>query len=110
MKAASGMQDVRGARKRKAETGRSASNGKAFRIPRERVLIEFPTSLLERADEAARQLSKNRSELIRTAVEQLLNSIEASEFERKLADAYAANAAMNLALAEEFVEVDREGF
>jgi metal-responsive CopG/Arc/MetJ family transcriptional regulator len=83
---------------------------KTVRAERERVLVEFPQSLLERADEAAARLEKSRSELIRTAVEQLLEGMEKKKFEAELAEAYAANAGMNLELAEEFAMVDREGF
>jgi hypothetical protein len=36
--------------------------------------------------------------------------MESGKFERELACAYAANADMNRALADEFSEVDREGF
>jgi metal-responsive CopG/Arc/MetJ family transcriptional regulator len=86
-----------------------ARKGRAIRIGRERVLVEFSDNLLKRADEAARKMDQNRSELIRTAVERLLDEIEAKKFEQELAAAYAANAEMNLALAEEFAHVDREG-
>jgi metal-responsive CopG/Arc/MetJ family transcriptional regulator len=80
------------------------------RAEKERVLVEFPSNLLERADRAAASLEKNRSELIRNAVEQLLDGIERKKFEAELAAAYAANSKMNLDLAEEFSQVDREGF
>jgi len=80
------------------------------RAARERVLIEFPANLLERTDRAAAALEKNRSELIRAAVEQLLDGMERKKFEAELAAAYAANARTNLDLAEEFAHVDREGF
>ena len=76
---------------------------------KERVLVEFPAVLLERADEAARNLETNRSDLIRNAVERLLDVMESREFEKELAQAYAANAEMNRVLAKEFVAVDREG-
>jgi metal-responsive CopG/Arc/MetJ family transcriptional regulator len=82
----------------------------AARPRRERVLIEFPETLLRRADEAARKMEKNRSELIRTAVEQLLEGLETKRFEMELAAAYTANAQSNLELADEFALVDREGF
>ncbi len=75
-----------------------------------RVLIEFPASLLKRADQAARELSKNRSELIRTAVENLLTEMEAKQLEQQLAAAYAANAALSLEMTEDFAHIDREGF
>ena len=80
------------------------------RARKERVRVEFPENLLRRADEAARKLDKNRSELIRTAVEQLLEEMETKRFEQELAAAYTANAPMSLEILEEFVHVDREGF
>jgi predicted transcriptional regulator len=77
---------------------------------KERVLIEFPSALLDRADQAARGIDTNRSGLIRNAVERLLDEMESQKLEQELARAYAANAGMNRALAHEFGEVDREGF
>jgi metal-responsive CopG/Arc/MetJ family transcriptional regulator len=77
---------------------------------KERVLIEFPAALLQRADEAARGLEMNRSGLIRNAVERLLDEMESRRFEQELARAYAANSEMNRDLAKEFEAVDREGF
>jgi CopG family transcriptional regulator / antitoxin EndoAI len=94
----------------KKTKGPTASQRRTARTGRERILIEFPTSLLERADNAAARLEKNRSEFIRTAVEQLLDDMEKEKFELELAAAYAANAQMNLDLAKEFAHVDREGF
>ncbi len=76
---------------------------------KERLLVEFPESLLKRADEAARELNKNRSDLIRTAVEELLQGMAAKRLELELAAAYSANAQMNVELAEEFAHVDSEG-
>jgi predicted DNA-binding protein len=97
--------------KKKKFAGNSAGNKSgASRAPKERVLIEFPSSLLRRTEEAARKLDKNRSELIRAAVEQYLNEMETAKFEQELAASYAANADRNRALAEEFKHVDREGF
>jgi len=87
-----------------AHKGRLVRSGK-----KERVLVEFSESLLKRTDEAASRMEKNRSELIRTAVEKLLEMEEKQKFEIELAAGYAANAQMNLDLAEEFVSVDREG-
>jgi len=84
--------------------------GKLVRVGRERVLVEFPGSLLKRADEAAQKMDQNRSQFIRTAVEQLLNDLETKRFELELAAAYAANAERNLGLIDEFAHVDREGF
>ena len=70
----------------------AARKSTSIRAGKERVLVEFPESLLKRADEAACKLDKNRSELIRTAVEQLLDEMEKKRFEQQLAAAYTANA------------------
>jgi metal-responsive CopG/Arc/MetJ family transcriptional regulator len=94
----------------KSAKGRDAKKIALPRSKNERVLIEFSPSLLERADAAARKLETNRSELIRTAVEELLESMETTSFNRELAEGYAANAALARTLAEEFEIVDREGF
>ena len=51
-----------------------------------------------------------RIELIRTAVEQLLEDMEAKRFELELAAGYKANAQLSAEIAEEFIHVDREGF
>jgi predicted transcriptional regulator len=84
--------------------GRLVRSGK-----KERILIEFSESLLKRTDEVASRMEKSRSELIRTAVENLLEMEEKQRFEQQLASAYAANAKLSLELAEEFAVVDREG-
>ena len=89
---------------------RSLQRTKTARARRERVLVEFPVGLLERTDSAAMRLGKNRSELIRTAVENLLAEMERAQFEAELADAYATNVRMNLELAKDFANVDRDGF
>jgi metal-responsive CopG/Arc/MetJ family transcriptional regulator len=80
------------------------------RARKERILVEFPESLLKRADDTARKMGKNRSELIRTAVEQLIDEMETKQFELELAAAYTANAPLSREIMEEFVPVDREGF
>lgn len=84
--------------------------GRGARTGKERVLVEFSQDMLKRADEVAGKMNISRSELIRSAIEQRLREIETKRFEQELAAAYVANAEMNLALAEEFVHVDREGF
>jgi hypothetical protein len=99
-------------RKKKLAASPAVSNGRSRNqgSRKERILIEFPTALLTRADAAARELDKNRSELIRTAVERLLEQLETAEFNRELADAYSANAELNLTLLDEFAHADQEGF
>lgn len=98
-------------RQPKKSTGtRSPRHASHGRPQKERVLIEFPEELLQQADEAARALNRNRSELIRSAVEHFLDEMEAKRFEDRLAAAYSANSKMNLELSREFEAVDREGF
>ena len=80
------------------------------RARKERVLVEFPESLLKRADDTARKMGKNRSELIRTAVEQMIEEVETKRFELELAAAYTANAPLSQEIMDEFIHVDREGF
>lgn len=87
-----------------------SSYGPARQSDKERVLIEFPSGLLRRTEEAARKLEKNRSELIRGAVEKLLNDLDSAEFERELAAAYMANAEVSSEMMKDFEAVDREGF
>jgi metal-responsive CopG/Arc/MetJ family transcriptional regulator len=87
-----------------------ARRNRSVAVRRERVLVEFPKALLQRTDQVAEEMEKNRSELIRTAVEQLLDAQEKLKFEAELAAGYAANAEMNLKLAGEFSFVDHEGF
>jgi len=80
------------------------------RARKEHILVEFPENLLKRADDAARRMDKNRSELIRTAVERMLEELETKQFELELAAAYKANAPISQEIMGEFVHVDREGF
>ena len=80
------------------------------RTRKERVLVEFPENLLKRADDTARKMGKNRSELIRTAVEQLIEEVETKRFELELAAAYTANAPLSQEIMKKFTHVDREGF
>lgn len=87
-----------------------ARKPRIVRNGKERVLVEFSESLLKSADETARQMNISRSELIRKAVEEKLQQIETRRFEQELAEAYIANAEMNLALVEEFEHVDAEVF
>lgn len=88
----------------------ASAKARSARSGRERVLVEFSTPLLKRADEEAARMETSRSGLIRIAVEQLLEDVERTRFEAELAAGYLANASMNVQIAEEFVEVDREGF
>lgn len=90
-----------------AHSPRSQAN---HRPVRERILLEFPAALLQRAEKAAKEMNASRSDLVRTAVEQLLDRKDRERLEAELAEAYTANAAMNLELARDFKHVDEEGF
>lgn len=95
----------------KKRTSPQPVSAKRVRRPaRERVLLEFPATLLRRADQAAEEIETSRSELVRTALERLLDDMEKKQLEAELAEAYAANAELNRELAKEFAHVDREGF
>ena len=83
---------------------------KASTKSKERLLIEFPSALLARADKVAAKLEKNRSELIRSAVEEMLDEFEKRELDEQLALAYSANGRLNLELVEEFKSADAEGW
>lgn len=107
------MKSTAKAPKLKSESRRSAvakASTKGSSPQRERVLIEFSSRLLQQTDEAARSLNRNRSELIRFAVEDFLNGIEAKKFQERLAAAYTANSHLNRDVCQEFEAVDREGF
>jgi CopG family transcriptional regulator/antitoxin EndoAI len=88
----------------------STAPRKASRKSKERLLIEFPSALLARADRVAEKLEKNRSELIRSAVEGMLDEFEKKELDEQLAIAYAANGRINLELLKEFESADAEGW
>jgi metal-responsive CopG/Arc/MetJ family transcriptional regulator len=66
-----------------------------------RVIVEVPAPLLTRAERAIAELSTNRSELFRMAVEQYLETLERTKLERELAEGYIANAAQARQVAEE---------
>ena len=82
----------------------------AAKPAKQRILIEFPTEALSRADQAAQTAGVSRSEFIRTAVEERLEALAEAEFERELAEACIANSARNLELLKEFEHVDREAW
>jgi metal-responsive CopG/Arc/MetJ family transcriptional regulator len=88
----------------------SARTAAAKKPLKERVLIEFPSAALRRADKAARAEGVSRSEFIRTAVERRLEEISVEEFERELAEACIANNQRNLEMLKEFEHVDREAW
>lgn len=73
-----------------------------------RVVVEFPTPLLNRAEGLLPELAINRSELIREAVERFLESFQQAKLERELAEGYIANAAQARSTCAEFAYVDSD--
>jgi len=73
-----------------------------------RVVVEFPVPLLTRAEKAVTELSTNRSELIRLAVQQYLELRERTKLENDLAEGYTANAQQASQACEEFAHADAD--
>ena len=67
-----------------------------------RVVTVFPENLFVLTERVAAELSTTRSELIRRAVEQYLETLGKSALERELAEGYIANAAQARQACEDF--------
>jgi metal-responsive CopG/Arc/MetJ family transcriptional regulator len=78
------------------------------RAKAKRIVIEFPTPLLDAADHAAAQLSVNRSSLIREALRQYVGKLQRQKLEKELAEGYVANAASARVLADELMAAERD--
>ena len=91
-----------------AENARAAHSvrGAASR----KVVVDFPEPLFRETQRAAADLSTNRSSLVRAAVEHYLEGLRRKKLEEELAAGYAANAALDRGIAEEFSAVDYETF
>lgn len=73
-----------------------------------RVVVDFPTPLLTRAERVVAEMGTNRSALIRMAVEKYLEFLQKTKLEQVLAEGYAANAAQARQSCEEFAYVDSD--
>ena len=73
-----------------------------------RVVVDFPTSLLTRAERGIAELDTNRSALIRIAVEKYLDLLQEAKLEQALVEGYVANAAQARQSCEEFAHVDSD--
>lgn len=93
-------------RRRLRQKGRSTPSSPATR----RVAIDFPESLFRETERAVAELSTSRSSLVRTAVEQYLESLRRKQLDEELAAGYTANSAMDRKIAAEFSAVDYETF
>jgi len=78
------------------------------RAKAKRIVIEFPTPLLDAADHAPAQLSVNRSSLIREALRQYVGKLQRQKLEKELAEGYVANAASARVLADELMAAERD--
>ena len=73
-----------------------------------KVIVEFPETLLKQTEEAASQLSTDRSKLIRSAVESYLERLKKTELEEALAEGYRTHGELDRQIAEEFAHLDNE--
>jgi len=73
-----------------------------------KVIVEFSETLLKETEEAASQLSTDRSKLIRSAVESYLARLKKEELEEALAEGYRTHAELDRHIAEEFAHLDNE--
>lgn len=73
-----------------------------------RVIVEFPNPLLQETEQVASRLEINRSNLIRSAVEQFLERVKADDLRRRLIEGYTANAPLDRQISEDFAAIDSE--
>jgi len=73
-----------------------------------KVIVEFSETLLKQTEEAASQLSTDRSKLIRSAVESYLARLKKTELEEALAEGYRTHGELDRQIAEEFAHLDNE--
>lgn len=102
---------MRNAHKRATTEARMLTQGRRMGASSatKKVIVEFPTELLQRAEETASQMSTDRSKLIRFAVEVFVNRSEKQRFEQELAEGYAANDDANRRIRREFAHLDADG-
>jgi metal-responsive CopG/Arc/MetJ family transcriptional regulator len=73
-----------------------------------KVIVQFPESLLERAEALAESLHTDRSKLIRAAVEEKLDQLERERLEAELREGYLANAELLVNTNAAFQELATE--
>jgi metal-responsive CopG/Arc/MetJ family transcriptional regulator len=73
-----------------------------------KVIVEFSEALLKETEEAASQLSTDRSKLIRSAVESYLEGLKKAQLEQALAEGYRIHGELDRQIAEEFAHSDNE--
>jgi metal-responsive CopG/Arc/MetJ family transcriptional regulator len=75
-----------------------------------KILVEFPEDLLQQAEQAASDLSTDRSKLIRNAVRAFLDKRERAQLAKALAEGYQEHADFDRRVSAEFDSVDTENF
>jgi len=75
-------------------------------IQSKKILVEFPSDLLEATERVADEMGTDRSKVIRHAVKTFLQKRARVRFERELAEAYRMNDEFNRKLTEEFDSVN----
>jgi metal-responsive CopG/Arc/MetJ family transcriptional regulator len=73
-----------------------------------KVVADFPAPLFHEAEQAARELSMNRSSFIRCAVETFLRNRQKEKLEKAIAESFLANAGLEVQLMDEFKHTDSE--
>ena len=71
-----------------------------------KILVEFPTDLLQATERVAHEMGTDWSKVIRHAVKAFLQRRGRVRFERELAEAYRMNDDFNRKLTEEFDSVN----
>ena len=94
----------------KARTSRKTAKTPKALVNRagRKVIVELPASLYAETEKAITQLSINRSNLIRSAIQEYLDKLRKKELETELAEGYIANAPRARETAEAFSHVDSE--
>lgn len=69
----------------------------------ERIMITIPDDLLKDVDSAAKRLKRNRSQLIRQALDEFLRQIKQQEFEAVLAEGYREMSKKNATIVAESI-------
>jgi metal-responsive CopG/Arc/MetJ family transcriptional regulator len=73
-----------------------------------KIVIDFPAPLFQETERAVHELSMNRSQLIRSAVEMFLRVRRREKLECQIAESFRANAEFDRQLVEDFAHVDAE--
>jgi metal-responsive CopG/Arc/MetJ family transcriptional regulator len=68
-------------------------------------MVTIPTDLLRDVDSAAKRLKRNRSQLVRQALAELLKQLKQQEFEARLAEGYREMSKENATIVAESLQL-----